>query len=131
MLSSLLAVMPNPTLSDTGLPQQVDLFERVRRQSGRVPPVVDARDLLENPRGVLSKLCAALGVSFSDAMLQWPAGRRDTDGIWGKYWYAKVEGSTGFERYESRDRAVPDEHGALLSECLALYQALHRHRIVT
>jgi hypothetical protein len=130
MLSSLLAVMPNPSLPDTGLPQQVDLFERVRRQHGRIPPVVDARDLLENPRGVLSKLCAALGVNFSDTMLQWPAGRRDTDGIWGKYWYANVERSTGFERYESRDRAVPDEHSALLGQCVALYQELHRHRIV-
>jgi hypothetical protein len=130
MLSSLVAVMPHPTLPDTGLPQQVDLFQRVRRQSGRVPPVVDARDLLEDPSGVLQKLCAALGVRFSDAMLRWPAGRRDTDGIWGKYWYANVERSTGFERYESRERSMPDEHGVLLGECMALYQELYRHRIV-
>ncbi len=33
----------------------------------------------------------ALGVPFLDAMLSWPAGRRDTDGVWAKYWYANVE----------------------------------------
>jgi hypothetical protein len=130
MLTSLLAVMPNPALPDTGLPQQVKLFKRVRRQTGQIPPVVDARDVLMDPSGVLSKLCAVLGVSFSDAMLRWPPGRRETDGVWGKYWYANVERSTGFERYEPRERAVPAGHEALLAECERLYQELHRHRIV-
>ncbi len=130
MLSSLLAVMPHPTLPDTGLPQQVDLFERVWRQTGRVPPVVDARDVLENPSGVLSKLCGALGVDFSDTMLRWPPGRRETDGVWAKYWYANVERSTGFERYHPRDRALPAEHHALLAECERLYREMHRHRMV-
>jgi hypothetical protein len=63
-------------------------------------------------------------------MLHWPPGRRDTDGIWAKYWYASVERSTGFERYEPRDRVVPAEHEALLSACEAIYHELHRHRLV-
>jgi hypothetical protein len=130
MLNSLLAVMANPALPDTGLPQQAALFERVRQQTGRVPPVVDARDLLENPRALLSKLCAALGLEFSDAMLHWPSGRRDTDGIWAKYWYANVERSTGFEPYEARDRPVPAEQADLLAECEKLYHQLHQHRLV-
>jgi hypothetical protein len=130
MLNSLLAVMPKPTLADTGLPRQVDLFEKVWRQTGLTPPVVDARDVLENPGGVLSRLCAALEVSFSDAMLRWPPGRRETDGVWARYWYANVERSTGFERYTARDRAVPAAFEALLAECEELYQEMYRHRII-
>jgi hypothetical protein len=130
MLSSLLAVMPKPTLPDTGLPQQVGLFERVRRQRGTIPPVVDAGDVLENPATVLSKLCVALDVGFSECMLRWPPGRRETDGVWAKYWYASVERSTGFERYEPREREVPGDYRGLLAECEGLYRELHRHRIV-
>jgi hypothetical protein len=130
MLPSLLAIMKNPTLPDTGLPQQSALFDRVRQRTGHVPPVVDARDVLENPRGVLAKLCAALGLDFSESMLRWPPGRRDTDGIWAKHWYAAVERSTGFEPYAPQNRPVPAEYRGLLAECENLYQALHQHRLV-
>src|SRR4051812_38982973 len=41
MIASLARVTPNPTVADTGLPQQVEIFELVRRRTGGVPPVVD------------------------------------------------------------------------------------------
>src|SRR4051812_20432340 len=41
VLTSLARVLPEPRLEDTGLPQQLELFELVRRRTGRVPPVVD------------------------------------------------------------------------------------------
>src|SRR3954454_15226397 len=50
MLTSLLRILPNPTLPDTGLPQQQEIFAWVRAHTGRVPPVVDAREILENSR---------------------------------------------------------------------------------
>ncbi len=50
MLTSLAKILPSPRLEDTGLPQQVEIFERVREQTGRVPPVIDARDVLKDPR---------------------------------------------------------------------------------
>jgi hypothetical protein len=129
MLTSLIAVTPNPKLPDTGLPQQVKLFDWVRKKSGEIPPVVDARDVLENPRGVLEKLCTAVGVAFADAMLHWPPGRRATDGIWAKHWYASVENTTGFQPYKPKNDPVPVEFIGLLKECETLYQQLHRHRI--
>ena len=36
-------------LLDTGLPQQLEIFERVLARTGRAPPVIDAADLLERP----------------------------------------------------------------------------------
>ena len=49
-----------------------------------------------NPEGMLRALCAALDIPFDAAMLSWPLGPRETDGVWAKHWYRSVEASTGF-----------------------------------
>lgn len=79
---------------------------------------------------MLGKLCHAVGVEFSDSMLSWPAGRRETDGIWAKHWYSSVEKSTGFQRYQSKDEPVPDSYRDLLDECRRLYEQLYASRIL-
>jgi hypothetical protein len=84
------------SLEDLGFVRQAELFEREAERLGRAPPVIDARDVLEDPRGTLTALCAALDISFDPAMLAWPAGPRATDGPWAPAWYAAVEASTGF-----------------------------------
>jgi len=129
MLTSLASKLDRPTLGDTGLPQQMEIFEQVRRRTGSAPPVIDARDVLTDPRGVLGKLCAAIGVPFTDAMLSWPAGRRPTDGIWARHWYHAVEASTGFAPYRPKPDAVPPELGGIHERCLEAYRTLHEHRI--
>jgi hypothetical protein len=86
MLTSLIRVTPEVGLNDTGLPRQWELFERQRETTGTAPPVIDSRDVLENPRGVLSALCGALDLPFDEAMLSWAAGPRPTDGVWAKHW---------------------------------------------
>lgn len=126
LLSSYARVRSTPTLSDLGLPQQVDLF---RRFGG---PVVDAADLASRPREVLAALCAELGIPFDPAMLAWPPGPRPTDGVWGKYWYGRVWESTGFAA-NSTSRGGSDEPSpqldALAALCQPFYDELHRHRL--
>ena len=128
MLPSLRAKMGLPTLSDTGLPQQVEIFRFVRDRTGTTPPVLDAEDVLLDPRTALNGFCEAVGVPFSERMLAWPAGRRETDGIWAKHWYEAVERSTGFEPYRPRDRMVSPELEPLLAECMPYYEELRQHR---
>ena len=96
VLASYAAKRASVTLDDIGFVRQAELFEREADRLGRAPPVVEAGDVLADPRGVLSALCAALGIGFEQRMLSWPPGRRDTDGIWGQVWYEAVERSTGF-----------------------------------
>jgi hypothetical protein len=83
-------------LEDIGFVQQREIFEREADRLGRALPVVDAADVLANPRAALSALCHALDISFTDRMLHWPPGRRETDGVWAPAWYDAVERSTGF-----------------------------------
>ncbi len=129
MLTSLQKTIPHPTLSDTGMPQQSAIFEEVRRRTGRVPPVIDAREVLENPRGMLGLLCEALGVEFREEMLCWPAGSRATDGVWAKHWYAAVVKSTGFEPYRPKIEPMPSSVHGLYKSCLGIYQRLMSFRL--
>jgi hypothetical protein len=129
VLTSFMRVVPNPKLEDTGLPQQVDIFNWVRRRTGRIPPVIDAREVLENPERLLCQLCAALDVEFSEAMLSWPPGPRSSDGIWAKYWYDAVLKSTGFEPYRPKFDALPEHVLGLIEEADHLYRQLWEHRL--
>ena len=132
MLASLSGKLEQFTLADTGLPQQVEIFDHVLEATGRVPPVVDSADLLGAPEGVLRRLCDALGVPFSERMLAWPPGRRETDGIWAPWWYSRVEESTGFESQPAQPLApLPEELRAIEGQCRPLYERLWGHRLRT
>lgn len=117
------------TPKDLGLDIQLDLFHRVRAHTGSVPPVVLGRDILRNPRGMLSKLCARLNVPFYDAMLAWPAGRRDSDGIWADHWYDAVWVSTGFATDKDPQIALSADHQKVVDQCRPAYEALLKFRI--
>jgi hypothetical protein len=123
LLASYAQVRAAPTFDDLGLRQQVALH---RRFGG---PVVDSDDLLRDPPGTLGRLCAALGVPFDPAMLSWPAGPRDTDGVWAPHWYASVEASTGFGPYRGAAADVPDHLEGLAQECRPFYDELASRRI--
>ncbi len=131
MLTSLLNKYDRVGLADTGLPQQRELFRRVRGQQDTSPPVLDARDVLEDPRGLLEALCARLGIPFDDAMLHWEPGPRATDGIWARHWYDAVEQSTGFGPYRQKGQRVPATHRGLLADCEEIYAELHADRLTT
>lgn len=129
VITSLAKVLPNPDIEQTGFPRQLELFDYVREQTGNIPPVIDTRDVLMNPRRVLTQLCERIGIPFDEAMLKWPAGPRASDGIWAKHWYASVEDSTGFMPYQDREETIPAHLQALTTECVSLYQQLAQYRI--
>ena len=117
------------TAEDLGLRQQAEIFEHVLGRSGRVPPVLDAADVLNDPEGALRLLCAAVGVDFSERMLTWPAGRRASDGVWAEHWYGAVEASTGFMPYTPRTAPLSEEHAPLIEACTPYYRRLHEARL--
>jgi hypothetical protein len=129
MLASLLRILPDPRLDDTGLPQQVELFRSLADREGRIPPVIEARDVLQHPRPMLEALCAAVGVPFREEMLSWPPGPRPTDGAWAPHWYDAVYKSTTFEPYRPREVDLPASLTPLLDAAEQLYAELHAHRL--
>lgn len=129
VILSYVKVRPEISLEDTGLPQQQRLFEHVRERTGRVPPVVDAGDVLDDPRRTLGLLCEAVGVPFRPHMLAWPPGPRPSDGVWAKYWYAAVERSTRFEQRSGSYGEMPSHLRGLAAECEAIYAEMQQHRL--
>jgi len=122
VVASYARVRDEPTLADLGYPQQVEIF---RAYGG---PVVDAADVLRDPAGTLRRLCAALGIPFDEAMLHWPAGPRDTDGVWAPHWYAAVQASTGFAPYRPAPAEVPARLRPLVAAAQPYYDELAAHR---
>jgi len=120
---------PEPTSEDLGFAQQCEIFNFVRERTGKAVPVVDARDVLENPERILRTLCDAIGVPFDVAMLSWPPGLRDSDGVWAKYWYYEVARSMSFQPYQPREGNVPDRLSEIYEQCHECYERLYQHRL--
>jgi hypothetical protein len=123
LLASYARVRAEPTLDDLGLRQQAEIFEAFGG------PVVDSRELLADPPGVLAALCQALGVPFDARMLAWPPGPRDSDGVWAPYWYDSVRASTGFASYRPPAAPLPARLEPLAEQCLPYFDRLHRYRL--
>ncbi len=127
MLSSLTIQLPDARLSDTGLAQQCELLDALTQHN--VPAaVIDSRELLLDPEGVLRQLCEVLDLPWTDAMLRWPAGPKPEDGVWAPHWYHAVHKSTGFSSYQHKpppDRSL----NTLLTECQPYYQRLYQHAL--
>jgi len=118
-----------PTFEDVGFVQQAEIFDFVRNQTGAVPPVIDADDVLRDAERMLRLSCDAIGVEFSDAMLSWPPGPRQTDGVWAKYWYAEVERSTAFAPYRERKIELPEGLHETHRRSREIYERLYPHRL--
>lgn len=108
----------NPTLADLGYAQCLDFYQRFPG------PVIDSTDIRADPGQMLQKLCAELGLLWTEAMLSWSEGGRTEDGVWAPHWYGAVHRSTGFAGAEDALPELPDASEALLLAALELYSEL-------
>lgn len=119
----------SPTLADIGFVQQAELFDQVAQRIGAAPPVVDSADIREMPHQTLARLCAALGIPFTEAMLRWPAGAKPFDGVWAPHWYNAVHASTGFDEPEGVLPELDAGGRALCDQALPHYERLARFKL--
>ncbi len=117
------------SLRDIGFVEQAEIFDAVAQHLGEAPPVVDADDILADPRRVLTCLCERLSIPFEEAMLKWRAGPKSYDGAWAPHWYNAVWQSTGFNARPAEDAALPDRLRRIADEARPLYEQLKVHRL--
>jgi hypothetical protein len=110
-----------------GFIEQAEIFDMVAQKLGHAPPVVDSDDVLANPRSVLSKLCAACGIAFDEAMLKWPKGPKACDGVWAAHWYNAAWESTGFSVPPAKAISLPPELQRIADAARPYYDRLHIH----
>lgn len=130
VVASYLKSRATVTPDDIGLPQQGQLFDLLHARLGEIPLVIDAGDFLRAPEAHLRALCQRLGIAFTPPMLAWPAGPRDSDGVWAPYWYDAVRRSTGFEPWRPREDTLSGDALAVAEACRPVYERLRRHRMV-
>ena len=129
VLASYARMRSTVTIEDVGVLQQAEIFDFVAHRRSAPPLVVDARDVLENPHGVLSALCAGVGVEFTERMLSWPPGPRASDGVWAPHWYHSVHRTSGFQPYVPQAHRLPRHLEPLARECEPHYRRLWEQRL--
>jgi hypothetical protein len=113
---------------DIGLLQQQWLLDRWDALAHDVP-VIDSADFLRDPEAHLRWLCDWLGIPFTERMLSWAPGPRDSDGVWAPYWYDAVLASTGFEPYRPREVHLSAHDADVAETCRPAYERMHSRRV--
>ena len=91
MIASYLRKREAAAFEDFGLERQAEFFDREADRLGRAPPVIDANDVLADPR---RRAASSALRSASRGIRRCSAGRpgrRETDGPWAPHWYGAVE----------------------------------------
>ena len=130
VIASYVKKREDPRLEDLGFMQQAQIFDFVRSRTDAIPPIVDAKDVLQNPERTLRLLCDAVGVEFSESMLSWPPGLRETDGVWARHWYTEVARTTSFRAYRPTEQQVPERLREIYERCCDCYEKLYQRRLL-
>ncbi len=123
MLPSYVEQVEQPSLQDVGYAAHIELLNYLKQKRQKII-VLDGKNVLLNPRKVLSELCSTINIPFDENMLLWEAGERPEDGCWAKYWYKNVHQSTGFAPYRPKTAPFPKHLENLLEECRPYYEQL-------
>lgn len=117
------------SLRDIGFVEQAEIFDRVADHLGQAPAVIDADDVLADPRRMLDRLCAACGISFDDHMLAWPRGPKPFDGVWAPHWYNAVWESTGFAPPKDRRVTLDGALAKIAEAAQPYYERLRQYKL--
>jgi hypothetical protein len=123
MLPSFAKVIEYPTMADVGYELHMDLVNYFE-VNGINYVVLDAKNVLLNPEGVLKQLCQHIDIPFDINMLQWQPQKLQEDGIWAKYWYDSVHKSSKFSSYSPNTDPFPEHLIPLLNQCKPYYNQL-------
>ena len=124
MLPSFDNVIHNPSLDDVGYALHTDLVH-FYDQHDIDYIVLNAKNVLLNPKKLVTQLCDLIGITFDQTMLHWTAGARPEDGVWAKHWYSTIHRSTGFIPYKPKTTPFPEHLEELLQQCLPHYEKLN------
>ena len=97
--------------------------------------MLNSEDLINNPKGILKKLCESVGIKFLESMLSWELGPKHYDGIWGSHWYKEINKSDRFKKITRFDHKPMKSYGMsvkelnIIKEADRYYQHLSKIRI--
>jgi hypothetical protein len=119
----------DPVLSDIGVKEQMELFDKICQKTGSAPTVINSADILLAPETMLRALCHAIDIEFQNCMLVWSPGPRTYDGVWGAHWYKSVWKSTGFAAPDKTRSEVPEHLLDLLETANRYYDEISSYAL--
>lgn len=80
----------------------------VKHQTGQIPTVIDADDIIADPSASLKKLCAAIGIEYNEKCLHWMDVDKGVLAEWGDFWFQDLFASTGWKANPKIHETWPD-----------------------
>jgi hypothetical protein len=87
-------------------------------------PVIDSADIRRDPEGMLERLCAEIGLPFTDRMLSGPRARNPAMAPGACIGTTRCIAPPGSPRPRGRCRRSRRNHAALHARALPVYEAL-------
>ena len=115
-------------LTQLGLQQQLNIYNTLKKLNANCI-IIDANDLVVNPKKILEDLCNSIGIIFDNNMLKWKLGPHDYDGVWGKHWYNDVNNSTEFTTITNKKNKIPDLYLKIYKQAMNIYNVLKQNRM--
>ena len=128
IINSYHKVIPHPNIDDIGVEKQYLLYNHLKNSNIDFV-ILDAKDLLTNPKKTLQALCKKINIPFDENMLKWKKGPKKEDGIWAKYWYKNVHQSTEFKKYKKQKITLDSKNLRLEKKCLQYYKILKQNSL--
>ena len=129
VIPSFLRKFPEGDFEDLGFKQQIDIFNYIKDLTNKVPIVIDATDIRNNPQKLLPELCEQLTIEWVDSMLTWEPGLKEYDGVWAKHWYHSVEKSDSFKPEDTPKESLSDRTKQLVDQANMYYQQISKYKI--
>jgi hypothetical protein len=130
-IASHFALHPELGRDEIGFAWLYEIFAAVRAATGSTPVVVDSADLVARPAETVERYCAAVGIPFVPAALNWSSGMTPA-WLRSERWHQGTSETTGFVQTLSRNDTAIDESPMLaeyLEYHLPYYENLWQHRI--
>ncbi len=82
---------------EVGFPEQRALFDLIVALNGKIPPVIDSDDLLENPKSMTKAFCELIEIPYIEEALNWKSGGDPSVYSWwdGGSFHKNLSQSTG------------------------------------
>lgn len=126
-------------VDELGFKEQCLMFEYIRNDLNMDVMVIDADDLMRNPKYVLREYCTFVGLEFDNCMLDWKKDEEHANTRWTQNWNAwtswikDVNETCGFrkeDKVQDMDIDYPQFLYDAISNNMTYYEKLREHKLI-
>ena len=132
------SAFPVPTWH-CGFRATYEVYTLVKATVDPSPIVIDADDLLEDPKHFMKVYCTAMGLPYKESMVSWepksfPEWEYGPPSVY-LPWHSAVINSTGFDKKQSSNSSVnvdglEQEIRGAVEEAMPFYETMHKARVM-